>query len=214
LRSDARRPPGQYTKQGYSLQFGTNVLGHQRLIKLLLPLLQKTSRADPANPARLIVLSSAAHAVAPPGGVNYNSLRNGDSLLSRWSEYGESKWGDIALAKYVDAHYGPASNNPDGEVVSIAVHPGLVRTNLWSHLSANAAAPYVPWLVKMINVAPIKGALNQIWAGQLPTARARELSGKYIVPYQTVVPHRPDLDDSDKCERLWAWCDEQAARAE
>jgi NAD(P)-dependent dehydrogenase (short-subunit alcohol dehydrogenase family) len=161
------------------------------------------------------MLSSAAHVTAPPGGVDYSTLKKGDKLLGEWTEYGESKWGDLALAKYVDKHYGPRSGNPDGEVVSIAIHPGLVRTNLYAHLSiAEAIAAKFPFLLNLMNVAPITGALNQIWAGQLPVEEAKEISGKYVVPYQVIATHRPDLNDPAKWEQLWNWCNEQAKRAE
>lgn len=140
------RPPGQYTKQGYSLQFGTNVLGHQRLISLLLPLLQQTSVADPDSPARVVLLSSAGHASAPKGGVDYKTVMrpagddsdsdDGDKSLgrravakpggvfSKWVDYGQSKWGDIAMAEYINWHYGPGSGTKDGEIIATAVHPG------------------------------------------------------------------------------------------
>ncbi|BEI85908.1 hypothetical protein CcaverHIS002_0601950 [Cutaneotrichosporon cavernicola] len=103
-------PPAE-TKQGYALQFGTNVLGHQRLISRLLPLMQSTSNST-ASPSRLIVSSSFAHLWAPKngidGGIAYDTLK-GTGKLDKIKEYGESKWGGVALARYVDAHYGPGS---------------------------------------------------------------------------------------------------------
>jgi hypothetical protein len=44
----------------------------------------------------------------------------------KWVEYGQSKWGDLALAKYLDWTYGPTTDakNTGGEIISIAVHPG------------------------------------------------------------------------------------------
>lgn len=140
-------------------------------------------------------------------------MKKGDTLLGEWAEYGESKWGDLALAKYVDEKYGPRSGS-DRPVVSIAIHPGLVRTNLWSHLSANSIAKKALFLVKLINVSPLTGALNQIWAGAVPDAKARDLSGKYIVPYQIIGATRPDLQDPAKWAELWDWCEAQAARVQ
>lgn len=141
LWADWGRPPGQYTKQGYSLQFGTNVLGHHRLITLLLPLLQKTSLAHPEDPARVVILSSSGHSLAPKGGVDYGVLvrpAEGDATparqLSPTVDYGMSKWGDIALAQYIHEHYGPGSGNKDGEILTSAIHPGVVKTNLSAHL--------------------------------------------------------------------------------
>ncbi|KAL7421423.1 hypothetical protein Q5752_004309 [Cryptotrichosporon argae] len=203
-------PPGQYTAQGYSMQFGTNVLGHQRLISLLLPVLLSSS-------ARLILLSSAGHTMAPAGGVDYASLTRAGTQLDRWAEYGMSKWGDVALAKWVDAHYGPAVVG-DGEpaITAIAIHPGLVATNLFAHnrWAKLAQKKEFARFLKLFLVLPQHGAVNQIWAATLPAPDARALAGRYVVPYRRVGIERPDLNDRDKVERLWAWCEEQAARRE
>jgi hypothetical protein len=94
----------------------------------------------------------------------------------------------------------------------MAVHPGLVRTNLWTHLSAAALVPYVPWLVRALNVPPLTGALNQIWAGQLPPDEALAHAGGYVCPYQVWATIRPDLTP-ENVDKLWEWCDEQAERA-
>lgn len=51
-------PVDQLTAQKFDLQFGTNVLGHFYLTKLLLPTLLAT--ATPENPARVINTSSLA----------------------------------------------------------------------------------------------------------------------------------------------------------
>lgn len=44
----------------------------------------------------------------------------------RWVEYGQSKWGDIALAKYLDWTYGPrtTAKQSGGEIIAISLHPG------------------------------------------------------------------------------------------
>lgn len=38
-----------------------------------------------------------------------------------------SKWGDAALALYINDHYGPRSGNTDGEILTTSVHPGELR---------------------------------------------------------------------------------------
>ena len=38
-----------------------------------------------------------------------------------WVDYGQSKWGDIALAKQLDKLHGPAAG---GNIISVSVHPG------------------------------------------------------------------------------------------
>ena len=105
------------------------VLAHQHLISLLLPLLQSTAR-ETSQPTRLLTLSSFGHLGAPKSGIDYTSLirpsgaSDADTFgLEIWTDYGQSKWGDIALAKYVDLHYGPGKTK-DGEIIATAIHPG------------------------------------------------------------------------------------------
>ena len=97
------------------------VLAHQRLVSGLLPILKDS---------RVIFLSSAGHSQAPPGGIDYKSLMrveqdSAQQALDRqpnvWVDYGQSKWGDIALAKQLDKLRGPATG---GNIISVSVHPG------------------------------------------------------------------------------------------
>ncbi|CAK9781928.1 NAD(P)-binding protein [Cutaneotrichosporon oleaginosum] len=201
-------PPAE-TKQGYALQFGTNVLGHQRLISRLLPLLQASSRANPGSPSRLIVSSSVAHALAPhrggdDGGIAYDTLR-GTGKLDRIAEYGESKWGSVALARYVDAHYGPGTK--DGEILSYAIHPGPVASNLGNHLGAVALLRINQAVLTAMQLTPDEGALNQLWLADMPVDQARKLRGEYVACIQNPMPARPDLSNPAAWEKLWNWCE-------
>jgi len=49
------------TDDGYDLQFGTNVLGHFYLTKLLLPTLISTARSSPEGIVRVVNTASAGH---------------------------------------------------------------------------------------------------------------------------------------------------------
>ena len=259
-------PEGLHTKQGYTLQFGTNALGHQYLISLLLPTLLRGPSLDTPTLGRIIVSSSAGHAAAPSGGFKPLSVardpppigdwrdktygaadgsveygvgqerRRGEHELMRWIEYGQSKWGGIALARWLHWTYGPsegrekqalAQDAGKDQVISIALHPGMISSNLAQHISLT---PYVlkwaPWLIvspsllrrtrlilsqRLITRPPADGALTQLWAGTCPDAEARTLSGQYLVPFHKVGRARMDLDDREKVKALWDWCSEQTA---
>lgn len=133
------RSEGHFTKQDYTLQFGTNVLGHQALLHDLLPTLLSTSRANPSDPPRVLLLSSAGHAMAPKHGIDYKSVirdpsdkvgTRGKYELDKWSEYGQAKWGDIALARYLHLVYGPGATLSrrvaEGELLCYSIHPGEI----------------------------------------------------------------------------------------
>lgn len=64
----------------------------------------------------------------------------------------------------------------------------------------------------MITRAPCDGAMNQIWAATCPDTTARSLSGEYIIPFQRIGRARPDLDDREKVDAVWRWCEAQAKR--
>ncbi|GMK55953.1 hypothetical protein CspeluHIS016_0210090 [Cutaneotrichosporon spelunceum] len=200
-------PPAE-TKQGYSLQFGTNVLGHQQLISRLIPLLQRTSKAN-AAPSRLVVSSSFAHLWAPKcgedGGIVYDTLK-GTGKLDKVKEYGESKWGSVALARYVNEHYGPKSGS-DGEILAYAIHPGPVASNLGTHLRSVAVLKFNNAVWRATQLTPDEGALNQLWVANLPVDEARELAGGYISCIETPVPARSDLADPAAWDKLWNWCE-------
>jgi hypothetical protein len=61
---------------------------------------------------------------------------------------------------------------------------------------------------------PSDGASNQIWVATCTDAQAKKLSGEYIVPFQRVGTARPDLDDFERLDKLWHWCEEQGRKAQ
>lgn len=188
-------------------------------MSLLLPLLKRTSLANPSSPSRVVSLSSLGHATAPrgppsDGGIKYDSVRRGDTLLSDVDEYGESKWGNIALANYINLHHGPKSGVTDGEVLAVGLHPGSVATNLGNHIGWLSSIKNWPTFQKAIAMTAAQGALNSLWAANMDVTQAREVSGKYIAPVQSVIPDRPDLRYPQAWEKLWNWCEAEARRAE
>ncbi|KAK2071266.1 hypothetical protein P8C59_005703 [Phyllachora maydis] len=97
-------PPG-LTSEGYELQFGTNHVGHALLTKLLLPTLLSTA-ARPAADVRVVVLSSAAHMMAPRGGVKLDAVTSPDCHgMYTWRRYGQSKLANILFARQLALEY-------------------------------------------------------------------------------------------------------------
>jgi NAD(P)-dependent dehydrogenase (short-subunit alcohol dehydrogenase family) len=131
-------PVEQLTKDGYDLQFGTNVVGHFYLTKLLLPVLSSTAKASPDGHVRVLSVSSSSHMFAK---LNFNTFKDGPArkAVSPEGLYGQSKFvgiytsiavlvvtmmltifmkGNIVVATEVARRYG------DQGIISVSLNPG------------------------------------------------------------------------------------------
>lgn len=107
------------TEDGFELQWGANYLGPFLLTHLLLPQLQAARTGD----ARVIHLSSVAHSM---GKISEKTWR-GRRLYFTYSAYAQSKMGNLMFSNAL------ARRLPDG-VVSNALHPGNVRSDIWREI--------------------------------------------------------------------------------
>ncbi|KZO92784.1 NAD-P-binding protein [Calocera viscosa TUFC12733] len=191
-------PIEQVTKQGYDMQFGTNVLGHGYLTLLLLPLLQSTAKAH--GSARVVTTSSAGHTQAPKGGFDYATLKDGPVRREKygsWTMYFQSKWGNVVFAKELQRRYGNEG------IVSIVVHPGLIRTELGRYMDG-----LLPWMFsKLAYPADPLGAVTQLWGGTAPETLS--LGGQYLVAFARLGKARKDTESPEAAKALWEWIEEQ-----
>ena len=74
---------------GFEMQFFTNHIGHFILVTGLLQQLTENGR--------VVMLSSAAHAMAPRAGIEFDNL-SGEKSYSAWGAYGQSKLANILFA--------------------------------------------------------------------------------------------------------------------
>jgi NAD(P)-dependent dehydrogenase (short-subunit alcohol dehydrogenase family) len=167
-------PIDQVTKQGFDMQFGTNVLGHFYLTKLLLPLLTATAKKSPAGTVRVVNVSSIAHVMGASEGIRWSTLSPGnDSLAARKKLgtarlYGQSKLGNILYSNELARRYG-------GEgIVSISLHPGAIKTDL-----ARYSASLAQRIGRLITYSVTYGAISPLYAGTAPDAG--ELNGKVSI---------------------------------
>jgi WW domain-containing oxidoreductase len=105
---------------GIEMQFATNHLGHFLLLNLLLPLIGKS------GPARVVVVSSSAHAQAPKMGIDFDNL-SGEAGYSGWRAYGQSKLANVLFARQLNQYL------PEHSTAN-ALHPGIIATNLGRHM--------------------------------------------------------------------------------
>ncbi|KAI8270556.1 hypothetical protein K4K58_009893 [Colletotrichum sp. SAR11_239] len=155
------------TKDGYEIQFGTNVVGPALFTQLLLPTMRETSKLN--RETRVVMLGSASHSMAPSDVYNFAEFRTTMPNRATTQRY--------TISKLADLHYAKALAEREQSVKIIPVHPGMVATNL-HHASAGFFLR--PFLYAAIAFATSveKGALSQIWAAVSPEAK----SGQYYGP--------------------------------
>jgi len=197
-------PPG-LTAEGFELQFGTNYLGHAVMLQLLRPLMLRTAQ-NPECDVRFVVVSSFGHTMAPPSGIEFERLKKPD-VGTTWQRYGQSKLADILLAK------GMAKRYPD--IMSVSVHPGLVKTELGPRAERSVMLTLLqPLRWTPLYQSPEKGAHNLLWAAT--TAKENLEGGKYYEPvgktpgevnsYSGVAEISADERLTDQ---LWEWTEKE-----
>ena len=108
------------TPAGWELQLATNHIGHFLLTCLLVPALRS------AAPARIVNLSSAGHRL---GDVDFDDPHFETRDYDKWEAYGQSKTANILFTRELDRRLGAQG------VRAIAVHPGMIMTELGRHLT-------------------------------------------------------------------------------
>lgn len=147
--------PEATRKHGWEMQLLINHVGHHQLVTRLL--------ASLADTGRVVVVSSSAHANAPPEGIRFDDLGCG-RWYDAWGAYGQSKLANILFVKELSRRLGPRQT-------AIAVHPGIVRTGLQRHLSPAMRAMY-PILGPLAFKTIAQGAATQCYAAAHPSAAA------------------------------------------
>lgn len=183
--------PGGLTKDGYEIQFGTNVMGPALFTQLLLPILRDTAKA--AGQARVVMLSSAAHAQAPSDSYPFEELKT--------PMQGRHPTARYTMSKLADLHYTKALSEREKEVQIVPVHPGMVSTNL-HHASTGTFLKLFLYSAINLFAAPVeKGALSQIWAAVSRDAK----SGQYYGPVGKAEPGSKLSRNYELQEKLYKW---------
>ncbi|PVI00641.1 NAD(P)-binding protein [Periconia macrospinosa] len=185
-------PSGSKTKQGYELQWGTNVVGHFLLQRLLLPLLLTSAQEN--GEARVVWASSDSIKWSPkPDGIFWDNIN--DMKKSPMALYAQSKAAVIILATETSRRYGE-----DG-IVTASLNPGHLKTELQRHVNSH--------LLSLINATLLYearyGALTELFAG-FSHSLSKESNGKYFIPWGRegkIVKHVRKGLDNGSGNRLW-----------
>lgn len=189
-------PPG-LTKDHYEEQFGTNHMGHALLTKLLIPVLEKTAKL-PSTDVRIVALSTKGHHWVPRGGIVFDSLKTDASSMGPYVRYGQSKLANILFIRQLAKEY--------PQFTSVAVHPGLVHTNIGTGATGS------PWFVRylwgfsrFVLTTVENGVKNQLWASVAKEVK----NGEYYEPIGVGGTTSALGKNDELAKKLWDWTGEE-----
>jgi WW domain-containing oxidoreductase len=170
---------------GYEMQFFTNHIGHFILVTGLLDTL--------TDEGRVVMLSSAAHQMAPKGAIEFDNLQ-GEKSYSKWPAYGQSKMANLVFAKELSRRLAGTKKTAN------AVHPGVIVTNLGRSMASFeqvGLAIFGPLALKNVG----QGAATETYVAVHPDAA--KISGAYWADCNSA-KSRGDAEDPAIGQRLWA----------
>ena len=200
--------------QGWETQFAVNHLGHMALAQGLWPAMAR------ANGARLVALSSVAHA---RGDVRWDDVHFEKEAYDKWKAYAQSKTANALFAVGADRR------GRDAGIRAFSVHPGGIFTPLQRHLPDEEmvalgwknADGTIPPAVAAIFKTPEEGASTTVWAATSP--KLEGMGGVYcedcdIAPLATdespfYLHVRSWACSEESAERLWKMSEEMLAQA-
>jgi NAD(P)-dependent dehydrogenase (short-subunit alcohol dehydrogenase family) len=189
-------PPYQQTPDGFELTFGTNHLGHFAFTGLLL------DRLLAGRGARIVTVSSVSHW---EGRMHFDDLQF-ERGYDGHQAYGQSKLANLLFSYELHARL----TGLGGDTISLAAHPGVVRTELWrtSPFLGRAVISRWAWLINFwaVQDAP-QGALPSLRAAVDPAARGGLYYGpsgrKQYRGYPVPVESSARSHDTADGRRLW-----------
>ena len=169
------------TKEGFELAFGVNYFGHYVLTRRLERALIR------ANNVRVVNVSSKVHRIVKK--LDFASLRKPTKSLSGINEYAVSKLANILFTSELHRRYASL------RILSFAVHPGLVDTEIWRKL------PFFlrPILKLKGMLTPEEGARNVLQCAFVDSATH---SGKY---FSNCIPSSPSTLATDQGLAIKLW---------
>jgi NAD(P)-dependent dehydrogenase (short-subunit alcohol dehydrogenase family) len=157
-------PPQGITEDGFETQFGINHLGHFALTGHLIG----TMWSVPGS--RVVTVSSAGHR---RGTIHFDDLQFERTKYRPPAAYGQSKLANLLFTYELQRRLTAAG----AETVALAVHPGLVPTGLYRHISGGMRVLVNTVMRFMSQSDATMGALPTLRAATDPGAKGGEYYG-------------------------------------
>ncbi|XP_054876969.1 retinol dehydrogenase 12, like [Poeciliopsis prolifica] len=148
------------TADGFEMQIGVNHFGHFLLTYLLLDLIKRSA------PARIVNVSSMAHSW---GSINLEDI-NSEKSYNKSKAYAQSKLANVLFTRSL------AKRLEGTGVTAYSLHPGVVQTDLWRHLSAPER--FFMKIAKPFTKDSVEGAQTTIYCAVEPSLE-KESGGYY-----------------------------------
>ncbi|XP_044031515.1 retinol dehydrogenase 12, like isoform X1 [Siniperca chuatsi] len=170
------------TADGFEMQIGVNHLGHFLLTHLLIDLIKRSA------PARIVTVSSMAHSW---GSINLEDI-NSEKSYNKNGAYSQSKLANILFTRSL------AKRLEGTGVTTYSLHPGVVQTDLWRHLSGPQQV--IMKLASPFTKNSVQGAQTTIYCAVEPSLEKE--SGGY---YSDCAPANCSAagKDDDVAQKLW-----------
>ncbi|KAL9031274.1 MAG: hypothetical protein Q9196_000681 [Gyalolechia fulgens] len=205
-------PAGSKNKEGVDLEMATNCLGPFLLNRLLEPLLVRTAESESAtrNGTRIVWVSSMITAGVAPGGICFENKSGQPQVLKNaMQNYMQTKVGNLFLASETAKRLG------DKGIISVAVNPGLMKTELQRHGPKMQSV-----IMGLLFKGPVYGAYSELFAALSPDITS-EHNGAFIVPWGRFgdVPAHiakgltpKSQGGSGAADRFVSWCESETER--
>jgi len=184
-------PPKTVSVQGFEIQFAVNHLAHMLLTLKLLPLIEKKEKS------RIVTVTSGAQFF---GKVGWNNLR-AENYYNKWESYANSKLANVMFALELNEKL------EQKNILSLAAHPGIAKTNLFS---AQKPKPSPLETFSLELFSPIfqsaeMGALPQLFAATSPKAKGGEHYGPQFNfrGHPKLSPTSPFAQNKKERKDLW-----------
>ncbi|KAH8805960.1 putative short-chain dehydrogenase [Xylogone sp. PMI_703] len=167
-------PKGSKTKDGYDLEMATNCLGPYLFTVLLEPILRRTALSVTPRKfgsVRIVWVVSLLQLGSPKNGMDFDATGTPIIRGNAMENYMQTKVGGAWLANEFAERLGG-----DG-IISVSVHPGLMRTELQRNF---------PWIgraiMKVIFKPPVYGAYSELYSSFSPDLTEKH-NGGYIMAW-------------------------------
>ncbi len=185
-------PPFAKTEDGFESQMGVNYFSHFLLINLLFPIIKNTPES------RIITTSSIAHENAKIDFANLNSEKS----YSKMGAYGQSKLACLMFAYELHRRL----QNANSKVISLSVHPGVSKTNLFNNMPKFLQFVLSPFW-RMLTHSPEEAAKPMLYAALMEDVNG----GEYYGPSGFMgmkgdpkkVKSKPQSYDKEVAKKLW-----------